>query len=517
MKAKYILKGLFTLIILVTITSCDFTSYDEDVIEELTVSREFAPIAITARVRNQTTVELNWTTKENVTNYAVEISADDPTFSTIFKSLDVTSSQLPIQIKLEGLTEYSIRVKAKSERGLEDSKWSIVTATTLSEQLMLPSVNGDIGYNQATFRWEAGINVTQLILQPGDITYNITDQEKAAGIATINGLTSLSEYTATLLNNDKPRGYSSFKTEVDPATGTLVTASDDLLSTILNASFGEVLILEPGDYSTQIGTANLEKSITIRGLLSYDKPIVNINFQLNDGATDVSLINIDFDGKATVQDLVRYTGAGNYNSLLVSSCNVHDYDRSFIAGNTRDAIVQNVTVENSIVTNVLTNGGDFIDFRNSDVLNLDINTSTFNNCAPGRDFIRLDDAGTSTQSGLTCNINLDSSTIYACSNSSSKRLMYVRFQANLITVTNTLITDTDSEGFSDQSRTDPNPTFLNNNYFNAAGFFNPTQTVYDSSGTYRELDPGFVDPLSGDFTVTNQTIKDNLIGDPRWR
>ena len=42
-------------------------------------------------------------------------------------------------------------------------------------------------------------------------------------------------------------------------------------------------------------------------------------------------------------DVVRYSDIGNFNSLLVSGCNIHDYDKSFIAGNVTDAIVQTVT------------------------------------------------------------------------------------------------------------------------------------------------------------------------------
>ncbi|APZ45417.1 hypothetical protein BW723_03460 [Polaribacter reichenbachii] len=518
MKIKNLIKVLFTVIVTISITSCDITNYDEDVIQELSVSREFAPIELTARVRNQTTVELNWIPREEINTYAVEFSADDPNFTTIFKSVEVSVEELPVQIKLEGLTEYSIRVKAISANGLEDSKWALATVTTLSEQLMLPSVNGDVAYNDALFRWEAGINVTKLVLQPGDITHTISEAEKSVGIATVTGLNSLTDYEVTLFNNDKPRGFSSIKTEVDPATGTVVKTSDDLLTMILNASFGETLILEPGDYTTQIGTANLDKSIIVRGLLSYDKPKININFQINNGATDVSFMNIEFDGKATVQDVVRYTGAGNYNSLLVSDCIVHDYDRSFIAGNTTDAIIQNVTVEKSIVTDVVTNGGDFIDFRNSDVLNLNVNTSTFNNCAPARDFIRMDDAGTlaSQDPANISNVIIESCTLYACSNKNSKRLLYVRFEDNEIEVHNTLITDTEVEGYSDQSRTDEDIIFSNNNYFNAPTLIDDTVARYDASGTHTELDPGFVNPLIGDFTVTNQTLKDNLVGDPRW-
>tara|TARA_R110002050_G_scaffold286121_2_gene436310 strand:- start:52563 stop:54110 length:1548 start_codon:yes stop_codon:yes gene_type:complete len=514
MKTKYISKIVFTLILTFIVTSC---GYNEDVIEELAVDREFSPVALTARVRNQTIVELNWTVNENVAHYVVEFSADDPNFTTIFQSVDVTANQLPIQVALEGETVYSIRVKAISATGLENSKWSVTEAVTLTEQLMLPSEPGDIEATQATFRWVANSNVTQIVVNPGDIIHEITSQEKIDGIAIVTGLAGETAYTAVLLNNSKTRGTAVFTTGIDVGDNTLVTVDDDLFQMIADASPGAILLLEQGDYTTQTGTIILDKSITIQGLRVDFKPLLNVNFEINDGATEVSLIDLDLDGATVIQDVVRYTGAGNYNSLLISGCNVHDFSRSFIAGNTTDAIIQSVVVENCIVTNILTSGGDFIDFRNSDVFNVNVTTSTFNNCAPGRDFFRIDDAGTSTDTGLVCNVLLEDCTLYGVSNSSSKRILYVRFKTNKITVRNTLITDTESEGYSDQSKTDPSPTFLNNNYFNAPGFFEATQVVFDGSGTHTELDPGFVDAASGDFTVTNQTLLDNQVGDPRWR
>ena len=148
---------------------------------------------------------------------------------------------------------------------------------------------------------------------------------------------------------------------------------------------------------------------------------------------------------------------------------------------------------------------------------MNFNTSTFNNCAPGRDFFRIDDAGTSTQTGLVCNVTLDSCTLYACSNSSSKRILYIRFQTNDIIVQNTLIADTDSEGFSDQTRTDEFIDFNNNNYFNAPTMFDSSVLRFDNTTSYTTLDPGFTNPTEGDFTLTTQTLIDNQVGDPRWR
>ena len=512
MKTKYILKALFITFLTFTVVGC---GYDTQLIEELAVSREFAPVALTARVRNQTVVELNWTVDDNVDYYVVEFSADDPGFNTIFKSLNVDANELPVQVALEGETVYSIRVKAISARGLDESKWSLIEATTLTEQIMLPSQPGDIGPTEAILRWIPNSNVTQIVLQPGDITHDITTQEKADGVATVTGLTGETEYTALLLNNTKTRGSATFTTGIDVGDNTLVLPADDLFAVIAAAAPGDILLLEQGDYTSQTGTITLDKSITIQGLRTDFKPLLKVSFAIIDGATDVNIIDLDLTGDLplALTDVVRFTGAGNYNSLLVKGCNIHDYDRSFIAGNVTDAIVQSVTVENCIVTNVLTNGGDFIDFRNSDALNVSVSTSTFNNCAPGRDFFRLDDAGTSTQTGLTCNVLLESCTLYGVSNTAD-RILYVRFQLNKITVQNNLFAETTAY-YSNQSRTDPTPTFLNNNYFNAPGFYT-LNTVYDSDpSNYTTLDPGFVDALTGNFKVTNQTLIDNNVGDPR--
>ena len=179
---------------------------------------------------------------------------------------------------------------------------------------------------------------------------------------------------------------------------------------------GDILLLEGGDYTAQTGKITLNKSITIQGLRSYNKPLLNVSFSIEAGAADVSIIDLDLigDDGTNLPDVVRYNEAGNYNSLLISGCNIHDFSRSFIGGNVTGAIVQSITVENSIVTSVLTSGGDFIDFRNSDVFNVIVRTSTFNNCAPGRDFFRIDDAGTSTDTGIVCNVLLEDCTLYGC-------------------------------------------------------------------------------------------------------
>ncbi|WP_373056656.1 DUF5123 domain-containing protein [Zunongwangia sp. H14] len=518
MKVKYIFKSLLTAILFMAIiTGCD---YDTELIEELPVEREFAPVNLRSFVRNQVNVELNWTVDENVNSYIVEFSKDSTSFDNIVKTVEVNPEELPVLVPLESNTFYAIRVKAISARGIDDSSWATTTAQTLTEQIFTEGEDDDIKAREAILRWVPDSEVTTISLSPGDLVYTITPEDKANGMATITGLTPDTDYIATLLNGSQIRGIKDFSTGIDIGDGKLVTPEDDLLQMIADASTGDILVLEPGDYTAQTGTITLDKSLTIRGLRSFDKPLLKLSFELVSGAEDVEFIDLDIQGEGlgsnSLNTFLEYTGAGNYNSLLISSCNIHNYSRSFVAGSTTDAILQTLTVENSIIFDFFTDGGDFIDFRDSDVLNINLLTSTFYNCAPARDFIRMDASGTSNGSGVTANILIDSCTLYAVSDDDGRRILYIRFVSNDVTVRNTIIAETESEGYADREGIDESPDFSDNNYFNAPGFLDTSQYIYDDSN-YFNLDPGFADPSTGDFTITNQTLIDNNIGDPRWR
>jgi hypothetical protein len=518
MKAKYIFKGLVAALLLVFITgSCD--SYNEGVIEDLNVNREFSPIGLTAKVRNQTTVELNWTIKEeDAAHYVIEFSADDAEFKTIFKTVEVTADQLPVQVALEGETVYSIRVKSVSSTGLADSKWSVTTATTLSEQIFLPVQDVDIEATQITLRWAPNSTVTQITVAPGEITHTITPEEKTTGVAVITGLTGETAYTATLLNGTKKRGVVTFTTGIDIGTGILVKPEDDLNAVIAAAPAGSILVLMPGDYTKYTGEISLDKPITIRGLRIADKPKLHVKFTLNATATSLSLIDLELNGDKTLSEVVKYNQSGTYGKLLISGCIVHDYTGSLVyAPSSSSARIESVTVDNSIFTNMVTgSSGEFIDFRASYVGNINVTKSTFNNAAASRGFIRADATAT-FGAGLTSSL-IDSCTFYGVTNTIANNayvIFYVRFATNSAIVRNSLFVETVAR-YTSQAATIA-PTFSNNNYYNAATLnaaVSTTAVKSDPAGT--TLNPQFTNAAAGDFTIGNQTLKDNAIGDPRW-
>ncbi len=499
----------------------------EPVIEQLNFERVFSPIDLTARIRNLTTVELSWTVSDNVDHYVVEFSEDSLLFNSIVKTVEVAPDEVPFSQLLDGETQYSARIKGVSAEGLEDSKWSAIAFKTDPENIFYALADGDVKATTAVLKWPAGSEVTHFLIMPGNIERTITTEEKAAGEAEITGLTGETSYTVTLYKNTKHRGEIEFTTLIDLGGATAVYPEDDLDAVISALEDGGELVLFPGDYTVYTGTITLNKSISLKGLYPYDKPVIHVQFVLEDGVQNVTIKDLEMDGTyldATEVEVVtdhafQYNTSGvDYGSLEVIDCVIHDYNKSIFTGSSSIvSTIASISMDNCVVTNVLTNSADCIDFRGGYVASLSLTNSTFVNCAPARDFVRLDDSSGAFP-GKVSNVLIDHCTLYGVSNNASRRILYVRFVENTLTVKNTIIVAT--VGYYTNQDKSSQPDCSNNNYFNAAGFVSGGSEVsgakFDLSGNFTTLDPGFVNAENGDFTVTNQTLIDNNVGDPRW-
>lgn len=499
----------------------------DPIVEDLQFNRVFMPLGVTARIRNLTTVELSWVTREDADSYVLEIS-EDSLFSTILKTVTVKPVEIPVSIQLDGETKYYARLKAVSDAGLADSKWVVGSFMTDPENIFLPIGNDDIQATSVTLKWPAGSDVTNFMITPGNVNRAITNQEKTNGVATITGLTGETQYTVNLLKGAKHRGSVTFKTLIDLGGATPVYPEDDLNALVAAAQAGDVLVLFPGEYKTYTGKITIGKSISIKGLYPHNKPILHLQFVLESGVQEVEIRDVDMDGtyidplttlEVKLDHAFQYNTAGNaFGNLKVTGCNIHDYLKSLFSASSIASSVTSILLDNSIVTNVLTDAADFIDFRTSFIESIILKNSTFNNCAPARDFIRLDDAS-GTYPGKVSKVEIDHCTLYKVSNNAGRRLLYVRFKTNTLKVTNTIIAET--LGYYTNQSTSAQPECSMNNYFNAPGFITGGSTVagakFDLSGNHTVLDPGFVDPATGNFKLTNQTLIDTNVGDPRWK
>ena len=492
-------------------------------VEEITsidYERPFSPIKIEALVINRTDARLNWTLNREAESYTLEVFADDSlTFegSPVRTYDNVTEDQLPYYIlDLDGETQYSVRIKSIAANKTE-SKWHGVAFKTDTENIFLPFEDGDIKATSVTLRWTPGKKLTSIILEPGAIEYTVTADDIATGSATIESLSAETQHTATLKNGTKTRGNIEFMTLVDIGNATPVYPEDDFIAMLDAANDGDAFALFPGTYGEGDGEKFVvSKNIEIKGVYPYDKPILNGYISLIDGA-GLLLKDVTLDGAAIQgQSIVFDTGDVTYGSLVVDGCDIRNFVKGVYYLNV-PSLVESITFNNNMIYDIQCDGGDLFDSRKGAFNSLTLTNNTIYNSATGRDLIRYDDAS-GTFPGIASTIVVDHHPLHGVCNSSSKRLLYIRFVENKITFTNNIVAETKCI-FSNQSKTDSSPTFAGNNYFNAPNLFSEkgssTQALFFDDSADNE-DPGFADSTNGDFTVTTEVVKAKGTGDPRW-
>lgn len=486
----------------------------EPVIEEIEFDRIFAPVNLDARIRNMTAVELSWDIREGVDSYMVEISEDSLEFNSIIRTAEVAPGELPYTTVLDGETQYSARVKGVSD-GVADSKWSTVVFETDPEDILPDVLPEDLEATFVTLRWPAGSEVTHFIINPGNVNRTITAEEKEAGAATITGLTGSTEYTVTLFRDSKRRGQVVFTTLVDVGTATRVYPEDDLLQVIASASDGDVLALFPGEYGTLENrlTIAIDKSISIRGVYPHDMPVIYGQLTCGATVTSIEVRNIIFRGADAGQFFNTVTGC-NLGSLSIIDCDISGYTNNFIYNNA-SGTYGSILVKGSYVHNIPGGGGDGIDFRGGAISSLTVENSTFANGF--RTFLRMQ---------VECATSFKNCTFYRISNvdNSNNNGLFRSSGGGTFEVRNCLFVETGVQNptapqagnFTRQaSYMVDAPEYANNNIYNCYNIFVGLYTSA-SQVSATELDPGFADPANGDFTVTNQTLIDENIGDPRW-
>lgn len=514
---KYISALLLALVIILPFSNCSDDLATE--VKEINYDRLFSPTSLSSTVINNVNVRLQWTKNSLAESYSIELFADDSlsfSGSPARTITDVKASQLPYVVEgLDGATRYSARVKAVSS-SISESKWSPgVTFKTGTENILLPFEDRDVTAESVTLRWTAGQTATSIVVQPGNITHNVTSSEIVAGVASVSGLNPETEYTAQLMNNDKVRGTVSFKTLVDIGNAIPVTPEDDFLALLQTAEDGDAFALFPGVYG-DASKFEVSKNIEIKGVYPFDKPILNGYITIS-GNSSLTLENIIIDGgdlKDRNQAIIFATADATYGDIIVESCEIRNHVKGLYYLNVA-ALVESITINNSLLYDIECVGGDFMDSRSGAIKVLKLSNSTISNSAIARDLIRYDNASENFP-GITSQIIVDRNTFYNVCNGTSRRLLYVRFADNQITFTNNIVASTLGI-FSNESLTGV-PAFDNNNYFQAPGFLPGGSTaslIFDDTGI--SIDPQFENPVSGNFKVKDDDILSLQIGDPRWR
>ncbi|WP_242689257.1 DUF4957 domain-containing protein [Pedobacter sp. SYSU D00535] len=516
-------KTLVALCISATVFS--FSSCSDDIGEEITtlnVSRTFSPTGLTATVVNKTGVRLVWKAVPNAKSYTIEVFENADFSGTPVKTVTgVPFEQQPYTISgLSGETQHYVRVKAVGE-GIDDSKWVTASFTTDAEQIFQDIDPAKLTATSVTVNWPAGETATTITLSPGNISRAVTPAEIAAGQATISGLTGETTYTVKLMNGTKTRGTKTFTTLIDLGGAIAVNPTDDLAALITNAQGGEVFALMPGVYNINADVI-VTKTISIKGVRPANKPVINgmvLKMRANAGLSLKDLV-LNGTGAPTASQLVVYDQALNtaYGALSVQDSEIKNY-RGLIYVNIK-ALIESVTYSGNIIHDIASNGGGFVDFRQGLAKTfLFENNTVYNVTEDGsRDLFRMDAGSevTANFSGIPSVITIRTNTFYNALNRAAGRYLYIRLPLHQIHFTKNLIAES-ANYYSNQSTTTIT-TMANNNYYNAPNFTASTVgSAKNDLGPFTTLDPGFVSPSTGDFTVTNFDLKANGIGDPRWR
>lgn len=508
MRLKINRVGILTSLVLAGLFGCKDDAGSE--IEILNLDRVLSVSELTARVRNQTSVEVGFNLRENALKYVLEFSQDSLEFGSIIRTSEVMAEDVPVLLKdFAGDTRFSVRVKAIGEDGTGESNWVSATFKTSPENLFQTVSGENIGGTTVVLNWVAGSNVTHILLNPGNITRSISEDEKALGEAQIENLEGRTEYTAILYNNEINRGSTQFTTLAEAT----VFPSDDLSTKITEAEDGAELVLAPGEYT--LGSYAVTKSIKIVGQKSNDMPLIHGQITCETTVGFIEINTVKFSGLQSGNGQFFNANTGcSIDKLSIVNSDISGYTNNFIYNN-KSGVFGEILVSGNLVHDIPGGGGDGIDFRSGTIGKLTVENNTFYNAF--RSFLRMQ---------VSCEASFKNNTFYKVStldNSNNSGLFRLSGGGSL-EVKSCLFVETGVENPTNitsgnwcrqASYMVETPSYSKNYYFNAknlwAGLYtDPTECDAE------EADPGFVDTSLADFTVTNQNIIDEIVGDPRW-
>lgn len=527
--------GLGTL----TLTSCSDAMQE---ITEVIYGRVFSPTDLEVKNIKENSADLVWNASKGADEYFIEVYEDDSlafTGTPIISTPEATNSRHLEELTYD--TDYSIRVYARDSKDSQrNSKAAEVYFHTSPQQILNNIKEDNILDRSVSLSWpeeEKDVTIIEVSDMDGNLVakHDITDAERTAASATVEGLKPETKYSVKLYyvanNIRKERGSKTFTTIVDLNGAIVVSPEDNIQSIIKDAKDGDVFALKPGkfvvksssdDESITAGSIVVSKNITIKGIYPTKVPTINGRFELQDGATlDINQVNID--GKGTSGDQCFNVKGTQIGGIKVNNAEIMNYVKGVYYVNVA-AKIPYITFNNCLIHDIVCDGGDMFDCRKGCIESLTFtNSSIYASCA-SRDFIRYDDAAASFDNAPSV-IKVDHCTIDNVA-TGAKRLLYVRYggkndpMSTSIIWTNNIVTNTGAV-WSNQSTT-PTPDFgLNNVYYGCAKLNvldgaegGKSNLFIDEKGT--NTDPKYKDIAIYDFTVTNESVSKLKAGDPRW-
>lgn len=496
-----------------------------DVLEEVTevsYSRLFSPTDLEVRVRDQVNAAVSWTAVSKAESYVLELYQGETVDAGTLVSTAETTDASYTFAKLNGDTEYAVRVKAVAA-SITDSKWVEESFETDPEQIFNDVNDSDLKAHQVTLTWPAGESVTTLLIVSGDSeqTRTLTDEEIAAGEVVVTGLTEETTYTFTILNGSVERGTITVTTLPNY---TPVYPGDDLETIVENAEDGETIMLLPStdgnatfsftDEDGNVSTLKLaiDKNLTIRGRSASEVVTANIKFELKAGCQTFATSYINFSTNSSSDVVITLASGANTENISVEHCTATKYNYLVYESSSVGADAwTNILIDDCITYNV----AKVVDLRGGKSSTTDKTLTVSNSTLIGsgsESWMRVDKT---YPTNVT--INVSTCTFYgmACS---GKGILYVRTEKATVTTSQCLFAETGSDVYFLNATSSSSFAYSSNYYHNSSSLCDSKNKYsYDENGT--EVTAHFKDAANYDFTLDATEDEDLIfykIGDPRW-
>ena len=472
------------------------------------------------------------------------ITSDMEPYAEGTTTVEVESKEKAELTGLMGETNYYLRIRAIAE-GRNPSKWAYYMTssgdpyfTTKGEQIMNDVDDADRTESSIRVTWEAGAEVTHLLVHQvgdeenaNDQTFTLDDAAKAAGEYTVTGLQGSTGYVISIYNGEAKRGSVQTSTSAEAPKGDYEyelgmneDVTSDLIKTIAanaqaaagsTTAYSATIKIPQGSTMNIVGTAEDGSAASVKipdgmSVTFFGEGGEGANLRLTKSVNlagshgYVKFQNLDITD-AGCQYLINQSAAANVSELTFEGCKIHDLERSIIRTQSADIIIEKILINNTVMTNVSTGDGYSViyigDAKNS-VKEITVSNSTLD--TQKRSFIEC---------SKTCvpKVNLTNCTFYNFVQS-GRYLIDANGQNTDITLTNCVLGKT----FTDTSRGVRTASTVT-----ALGCIRTSDCIFASNDFKAEVglpvgdNPStyyFTAPDSHDFTLKI----DDKVGDPRW-
>ena len=508
-----------------------------DELTELSLTRCLEPLNLEYTISDGDSVVFNWDLVTGSDQFALQIAENSGTFETedgkltssVIHDLVIKADQVPFGIKLTADQEYYFRVQAQtSANDKEPSKWAVYAdpiATYAVRSNLFPEVTGRTA-TSITLSWNEDPEVTHILCTPREgtpVRYDLSEDEVKAHTATVSNLTASTNYTVGLYYMSANRGELSLYTMPDLSGIAPVSTVEDLKQAFTDKASKVVVSMAGSPY--ELGSVDLTSDMEIYGEEAADgtRPVIHGSVSIAGAETIGRFLSqgIEWNGNDGSTGRHVQMKSGNITDVTYRNCTITGYSDGLFYNNA-GGTVSSVTYEGCDIYDIPGSGGDGIDIRKGELGNLNfINNTVYNGL---RTFLRID-ADVTVTGKLTVRNNTFMGISTAIEGSNNRGFLGIRTEtaSGKVEIASNIFLH--MTGFSTmistsaQNLAGTSYSFSNNHFFDVAEeFFNDKcaeATAIAGGGSVLAADPCF-NSAGMNFHLTNSTLLNAKVGDPRW-